>query len=415
MNKTFYSIITVFLLSSLMAHGQIVLPGKTEFDKFLPAFWNQNSNASNTVAGLNAYSEIPFDNEMLPTVISNKTFDGTFTATNNPAIQFYDIGASAYTPFSFDITNGLPKTSNTVVRFRNLPSWTNTAAAWRTGLALGEQTTNTTAASWRSALALSENATNANLAIAAGTAGYVPLYTVTNTIGDSTLYKSGVEYGLDGGLRIGSTSGTAGDNNLVVDGTISVGTTVNTNYSFYAVNKGTNNGSIVLASKAVAVTDGVLLNGLEIFSYDNNITAPGRSTAFMRAYAASSHAAANVGSYISFGTATDATTNVLERLRIKASGDVDITTAAALLSVPSAHFGGTSTVGDNNIVVDGNAYTAGTNFANVIMGTNYLASDGTLGGTQTFTNYTTGSGGTGIVTNLWTFKNGLFITNIITQ
>ena len=45
----------------------------------------------------------------------------------------------------------------------------------------------------------------------------------------------------------------------------------------------------------------------------------------------------------------------------------------------------------------------------------YIAGDDSVGATQTFTNYTHDSGGTAMVTNVWSFKNGLFITNTITQ
>ncbi len=323
------------------------------------------------------------------------TGDTLYTAFGKVNDNFDELYANMTNYVSF--TNTITGFTNTITSFSasqltnaNAYDWrdglelweqvTNTTAlGWRSALALGEQTTNTTAAAWRSAIGLSQHTTNANLAIAAGTSGFVPLYSTTNSIGNSLLFANSVNYGLAGGLRIGSTNGTAGNSNLVVDGTISVGVIVNTNYPYYAVNKGTNNGSAVLASKNIPITDGTLLNGIEFFSFDNNIAAPGLSSAYIRAYASSSHGAANVGSYMMFSTATDGSTNVVDRLRIGKTGDITVLTSGALLAVDSVHVGGTSAAGDNNLVVDGNTYVAGTAYANAVRGTNYYSADGTVG------------------------------------
>lgn len=352
---------------------------------------------------------------------------------------------------------------------------------------------NATAAAWRAGLGVSENATNANVATAAGTSGYIPLYTATNSIGNSTLFKSGVNYGLDGGLTIGTTSGTAGDNNLMVDGTVGIGATPSASYPLF-MNKSQTNmswsnlgylyGTFAYNTNGAYWSQGLYVNlsssycasgasnsssvaGLRVESIINNTNHKGALSAaygvvISHGAGASMHADGVITNSYGLqltGARTAGTVGTL--WGISESGNdknyfgatstgFGTTTPAAKVAINGGlHVGGDSDPGDNNLLVDGSTYvstalytlaavatntisvgtitvntnaviagssfTKATNFANVVMGTNYISADKSIGGTMTFTNYTRTSDDTAMVTNVWTFKNGLFITNIITQ
>ncbi len=519
------------------------------------------------------------------------TGDTLYTAFGKVNDNFDELYANMTNYVSF--TNTITGFTNTITSFSasqltnaNAYGWrdglelweqvTNTTAlGWRSALALGEQTTNTTAAAWRSALALSENTTNANVAIAAGTSGYLPIYISTNSIGDSTILKSGANYGVDGGWHIGTAIGAAGDNNLLVDGNVGIGitplnrislylgksfinptsdsyglynssifgVTTNSSLNWYGsftilnssyVGTGATNSGRIFGSYVNAAIDNANHLGVAEYLYGKYIkhgldaTSPGTVNNSYGLMIEGSRAGGTVGTLwgvyesgndknyfgataTGFGTTSPAAkvaingglhvggdsdpgdNNVLvdgyilrecsptypyyldlqstgtmgARLKTTAAGGAyyysdcfdgtaaglvmasngtnkwvfgsfgaDVATyltwysvadskngmylfsgSAPYLSIPNGglHVGGTSNPGDNNIVVDGNSYVAGTNYATVVRGTNYLSNDGSLGGTMTFTNYTRTSDDSGMITNVWSFKNGLFITNTITQ
>lgn len=100
----------------VIAQAPRVFLGRNDDDKVLAKFWAQNGNASNTVVGLNAnHGQARFSEDLLPTIIGGRVWNGTFTGTNF-VLQTWDDDSGKFEPFNFDIAAGEPYDTNTVSR-----------------------------------------------------------------------------------------------------------------------------------------------------------------------------------------------------------------------------------------------------------------------------------------------------------
>ena len=190
----------------------------------------------------------------------------------------------------------------------------------------------------------------------AGTSGYVPQYTGSNTIANSPITVSGSNVGINVSVPLAP---------------LHVVTTVNPEVIFDAY---ANNVTLAFraANNTIAIPTQLLANGIIA-----NISGRGYgSTAFsggrisMRFLAAEDWTDANQGTYMSFFTTPKLNTNNLERMRIFDSGDVSIgnTTDYSLFSVGST--GQFQVNSSGNITGVLPAYSSGTNLLTVYNSTN---------------------------------------------
>lgn len=105
------------MILAVSARGQTVLPGHSAGDKFLAAFWSQNSNASNLVQGVNQnHGTNRFLTDILPLVMSGSSLSGDWLGTNTFRLKTWDATAGAFQVFDFNLLNQIPQSTNAVSR-----------------------------------------------------------------------------------------------------------------------------------------------------------------------------------------------------------------------------------------------------------------------------------------------------------
>lgn len=132
--KTFIlTLLSIFVVTSLRAQPVTTLLGSSPRDKMIAQFWAQNNNASNTMAGLNQYSNVRLIDGLLPLTITGKTLSGIFKGTNGFAFEgtgdtVVAKARSANDPVWFSILNaaqqrraywGYPDTNSSAMTINN--------------------------------------------------------------------------------------------------------------------------------------------------------------------------------------------------------------------------------------------------------------------------------------------------------
>lgn len=108
--------LTIFIgfILAAQVHAQIVTLGRTTYDKFLPAFWSQHTNADRMIDGVNANATLRLNSEVLGIIISNK-FLADFTGT-----QFQVSTGAVVLAVSIPVTNIVVYGTNRAVAFAAL-------------------------------------------------------------------------------------------------------------------------------------------------------------------------------------------------------------------------------------------------------------------------------------------------------
>ena len=123
--------------------------------------------------------------------------------------------------------------------------------------------------------------------------------------------------------------------NVRMDGFLAIGLATTPQRHLHIQNDGVTAAQMILGSKREAIVANNLLGGVDFWSNDSNLTAPGQSSALIAAYAGGTHTATDLESYITLSTTPDASTTVTEVLRITSGGTIRLNGLGADPSVLS--------------------------------------------------------------------------------
>ncbi len=117
MRKILVLLVLVSVCFGIQSQPVTTTLGVSTRDKVLAAFWNQQTNAPNTVTGLNLYhGTTRWVDDLLPLIITGKILSGTFYPTNSFEFESWDAADSVYQTFNFDWNDGVQSSPNTISR-----------------------------------------------------------------------------------------------------------------------------------------------------------------------------------------------------------------------------------------------------------------------------------------------------------